>query len=137
MTMAFRSLSVDLGARSYEVLVGAGLLSELGPQTVSRLGPRQKAAIITDSHVGPLYAAAAKISLESAGIRATVITVPAGEASKSMPCAQAVLSEMVGAGLDRKSLVIALGGGVIGDLAGFCASLYQRGILMCRCPRLC
>jgi 3-dehydroquinate synthase len=134
MNQAFRSLPVDLGARSYEVLVGAGLLNELGPQTLTRLGLRQKAAIITDRHVGPLYAEAAQASLESAGIQATIITVPAGEASKSMSCAQKVLSEMVNAGLDRKSLVIALGGGVIGDLAGFCASLYQRGIPYVQVP---
>jgi 3-dehydroquinate synthase len=127
-------LTVDLGPRSYEVWVGPGLLDELGERAAALFQGRQRAALITDSHVAPLYASTALASLRLAGIEAALITVPAGEASKSLDSAEAVLSDMARAGLDRKSFVIALGGGVIGDLAGFCAAIYQRGIPYIQMP---
>ena len=90
--------------------------------------PPSRCALITDSHVGPLYADVVTRSLEEAGFTPTVITVPAGEESKSMARAEAVCDQMIEAGLDRGAFVVALGGGVIGDLAGFVASIYYRGI---------
>jgi len=105
----------------------------MGAETAKKL-PGLKVAVITDSNVGPLYASQVLESLTQAGKRPILITVPAGEESKSLSCAEQVCSEMAAAGLDRKSLVVALGGGVIGDLAGFAASIYQRGIPYVQVP---
>lgn len=124
---------VNLAERSYEVLIGHGLLKELGALARELLG-RKKCAIVTDSTVGPLYAHAAQVSLASAGIAAFVVTVPAGEASKCMSVVEHVCREMLKRGLDRKSFLVALGGGVIGDLAGFAASIFLRGIPFIQVP---
>lgn len=132
--LAPKCVHVDLGSRSYQVWVGPGLLDDLGERAAEQFHGRQRAALITDSNVAPLYASTALASLRLAGIEAALITVPAGEASKSLSSAEAVLSDMARAGLDRKSFVIALGGGVIGDLAGFCAAIYQRGIPYIQMP---
>jgi len=134
LPLAPKRVLVDLGSRAYEVWVGPGLLDELGERAAELFIGRQRAALITDSNVAPLYASTALASLRLAGIEAALITVPAGEASKSLSSAEAVLSDMARAGLDRKSFVIALGGGVIGDLAGFCAAIYQRGIPYIQMP---
>lgn len=133
-TDASHTIPVDLGARSYDVKVGHGLLSTLGVEAANRFPNVRKVVVVTDSNVGPLYAETAKASLAAAGLSADVITVPAGEASKSMSRAQEVCSGFTKAGLDRKSLVVALGGGVIGDLAGYCAAIYQRGIPYLQIP---
>lgn len=127
-------VAVNLGSRSYKVQVGSGLLATLGLQISQKLGSRKSTAVITDSNVGPLYAETVLESLRQAGQKAHLITVQAGEASKSLLTAQDVCSEMARAGLDRKSFLVALGGGVIGDLGGFCASIYQRGIPYVQVP---
>ena len=129
-----QSVRVDLDSRSYDVLVGPSLLDELGPRAADLFPGKNRAALVTDSNVSPLYAANALASLRIAGIEAALITVPAGEASKSLDTAEAVLSDMARAGLDRKSFLVALGGGVIGDLGGFCAAIYQRGIPYIQIP---
>lgn len=128
------TVPVNLGARSYTVQVGRGLLSGIGQEVAQRLPERKSCAVITDSNVGPLYAETVLQSLRAAGKQPHLITVPAGEASKSLLSAQTVCGEMVRAGLDRKSFVVALGGGVIGDLGGFCASIFQRGIPYVQVP---
>ena len=113
--------------------VGGGLLAGIGAAVASKL-TGTKVAVITDSNVGPLYAATVLDSLKAAGKQPVLITVAAGEGSKSLGTLQHVLDEMVRAGLDRKSFVVALGGGVIGDLGGFAASVYQRGIPYVQVP---
>lgn len=128
------SVHVDLGSRSYRVDVGPGLLKNLGAVADERFGDRKTCVVITDSKVGPFYAATALESLKTAGRQVTLITVPSGEASKSLIVAEQVCGEMARSGLDRKSFVVALGGGVIGDLGGFCASIYQRGIPYIQVP---
>lgn len=127
-------VDVDLGPRSYRVDVGPGLLHEIGEIAHQRFAGKKRCAILTDSIVGPLYAEAALHSLQAAGCHVTLITVPSGESSKSLRTAETVCSQMARAGLDRKSFLVALGGGVIGDLGGFCASMYQRGIPYLQCP---
>ncbi len=127
-------VDVDLGPRRYRVDVGPGLLQELGRIAVERFAGKKRCVLLTDSIVGPLYAETALRSLEAAGCQVTLITVPSGESSKSLLTAETVCSQMARAGLDRKSFLVALGGGVIGDLGGFCASLYQRGIPYLQCP---
>ena len=127
------TVRVNLAERSYDVAIGQGLLSELGVRAAELL-QRKKCVIVTDSNVGPLYAHAVQISLANAGITAFTVTVPAGEASKSMAVVEDVCREMLKFGLDRKSFLVALGGGVIGDLAGFAASIFLRGIPFIQVP---
>lgn len=118
---------VPLASRPYESLVGNGILSRTG-EFVREILPAGDCAVITDTHVGPLYAQAVTRSLEGAGFTPVLITMAAGEKSKSLSSAEAVCDEMIAAGLDRGAFVAALGGGVVGDLAGFVASIYYRGI---------
>jgi 3-dehydroquinate synthase len=127
------TVRVDLSDRSYDVLIGHGILAELGGIAATRLG-RKKCVIVTDSNVGPLYAQAVQMSLGIAGIAAFIITVPPGESSKCMSAVEDVCRDMLKCGLDRKSFLVALGGGVIGDLAGFAASIFLRGIPFIQVP---
>jgi 3-dehydroquinate synthase len=129
-----RPVSVNLGPRSYVVEVGRDLLKTLGEAVARKIPSRKTCAVITDSNVGPLYAETVLNSLRDAGYSVHLITVPAGESSKSLSWAESVCGEMVRSGLDRKSFVVALGGGVIGDLGGCCASIYQRGIPYVQIP---
>jgi 3-dehydroquinate synthase len=128
-----RPVFVNLGPRSYTVQIGHELLPTLGAEVSKKL-QGTKVAIISDSNVAPLYAETVIQSLKAAGKTCTLITVPAGEASKSMHWAETVCSEMARAGIDRKGFVVALGGGVIGDLAGYCAAIYLRGIPYVQVP---
>ncbi len=111
----------------------ADLLAQTGKLAADLL-KRKHCAIVTDSNVGPLYAQKLQDSLAEHKIKATLITVPAGEPSKSMTVVEDVCRQMLRAGLDRKSFLIALGGGVIGDLAGFAASIFLRGIPFIQIP---
>jgi 3-dehydroquinate synthase len=129
-----RTIRIDLGPRSYDVRIGSRLLDGLG-QWLGELGCR-RAAIITESNVGPLYGDAAESSLRDANIEASRITFPAGEANKTLPTASAVLDEMLALAppIDRGTWVLALGGGVAGDLAGFAAAVALRGLKWLQCP---
>jgi 3-dehydroquinate synthase len=119
---------VKIGAaHCYLALVASGLLEQLGRYTGKCL-PRRTCAIISDTNVAPLFAGRAKRSLTSAGFKPTLITIPAGEKSKTLKQVGAICEQMIAAGLDRKSFVIGLGGGVIGDISGFVAAIYHRGI---------
>ena len=118
---------VSLAGKPYESIVGNEILSRTG-EFVREILPAGSCAVVTDSNVGPLYAQAVARSLQGAGFTPIVITIPAGEGSKSLAIAETICDEMITAGLDRGGFVAALGGGVIGDLAGFVASIYYRGI---------
>jgi 3-dehydroquinate synthase len=109
------------------ILIGRGLLSLTGRkcQTIALSG---QCAIISDSNVAPLFAAQVKKSLGAAGVRSIQIAIPSGEKSKTLKQVSAICDQMVAAGLDRGSFVVGLGGGVIGDISGFVAAIYQRGI---------
>lgn len=129
------AISLHLAHDDYTVLVGTDLLPRTADLTQQYTSLRPKsAALVSDSTVAPLYADRVSASLEAAGMRVTRIVVPAGEASKSMEQVTAVCREMLRAGLDRKSALFALGGGVIGDLAGFAAAIFQRGIPCVQIP---
>src|SRR5439155_3368814 len=104
-----------------------GLLKQLGARVRQHLH-RKTCAIISDKRVAPLFAKHVKESLASAGFRPTLITIPAGEKSKMLQQASAICDQMIAAGLDRQSFVIGLGGGMIGDISGFVAAIYHRGI---------
>lgn len=132
---AERTVPVELGERSYSVRVGAGLLDALG-SAVAALPRVTGAAVVTDSNVGPLYAARAQESLAAAGVRATTIEFPAGEAHKHLDTVSAVLDSLfaIEPAVDRSTVVVALGGGVAGDLAGFVAATALRGMRFVQCP---
>jgi 3-dehydroquinate synthase len=121
-------VEVALGARSYEIVIGRATLPSLG-QRMAALRPRAKAAIVTDATVATHHLAAAEKALALGGVGvATVVAVPAGESSKSFAVLEDVCETLVAARVERGDLVVALGGGVVGDLAGFAAALVRRGL---------
>jgi 3-dehydroquinate synthase len=126
-------VSVSLTGRQYESIVGREILSQAG-EIVREILPPSRCAVITDSHVAPLYADVVTRSLERGGFKPLVIAVAAGEESKSMATAESICDRMIAEGLDRGAFVVALGGGVVGDLAGFVASIYYRGIPYVQIP---
>lgn len=111
----------------YPALVGSGLMKQVGEHACQFL-PRRRCAIVTDRNVAPLFAGRVKRSLISAGFQPILITISAGEKSKTLQQAGAICDQMIAAGLDRQSFVVGLGGGVIGDISGFVAAIYHRGI---------
>ncbi len=131
--MKTKTVTVELGARSYAIDIGQGLLAQTG-QYLGRLATKQ-AVIITDQNVEPLYAAAIQDSLQQSGvILKGIVTVAAGEGSKNFATFQSVCEQVLGFGIDRQTMVIALGGGVIGDLAGFAAASILRGLPFIQVP---
>ena len=130
---AFIEVPVRIPGSECRVLVGRGLIPLTG-ELVRETGLRGLCAIITDENVARHHNAAVQRSLEAAGYRVHVFIVPAGEESKAMSVAEDLCDRMIAAGLDRSSFVVALGGGVVGDLAGFVAAIYQRGIPFVQIP---
>ena len=132
-TGVLQRVRVELGERSYDILIGKGLLSQaaehLQPLKLARRG-----IIITDTNVESRYAAPLCEALSKGGITAEVLSVPAGEASKSLRQAHRLFEKLPSFGLDRQSFVIALGGGVVGDLAGYVAACYLRGVALVQIP---
>lgn len=133
--MSSEHLTVPVALRDnpYDVLVGRGLLEQAGALSTKVITP-SRCAVISDDQVAPLHAENLLASLNNAGFDAHLITVPAGEASKSMEMAASLCDRLISIGLDRKSVLFALGGGVIGDLAGFVASIHYRGIPIIQVP---
>ena len=117
----------------YPVVVGSGLTQQLGKHVREFLSGKT-CAIVTDSNVARVFAGRVRRSLTSAGFEPTLITIPAGEKSKTLKQAGAICEQMIAAGLDRQSFIIGLGGGVIGDISGFVAAIYHRGILHVQVP---
>jgi 3-dehydroquinate synthase len=126
-------VSVPLQRSPYDVHVGPGLLDQAGALAAGVLQPG-KCALISDSNVAPLYAERVSQSLSGAGFDVTLLVSPAGEKSKCLEEAASLCERMISAGLDRSSAVVALGGGVVGDLAGFVAAIYYRGIPYIQIP---
>lgn len=127
------TISLSLGKRSYDIHIENGVLDAVG-FLCSRLRMSGKVALITDSNVCPLYAERVQRGLEDAGFRHTLHEFEAGEQSKNLSTVERIVNEMVAAGHDRSSFVVALGGGVVGDMAGFIASIYYRGIPFVQVP---
>ena len=128
-----RIVKVSLGDRSYEIKIQTGLLGRLGSEC-SRLELGKKCAVISDTNVGSCYAAPALNSLRQAGFEPVLLTMPAGETAKSLKNVQRCYDELAAHRLERKSFIVALGGGVVGDLAGFVAATYLRGIPFVQAP---
>lgn len=128
-----QTIQVQLGERSYPIHIDGGLLARLDELLLPLVRGR-KALIVTDSTVGPLYARFCTAAIERVGITCTLATIPAGEASKNAEQLVGLWEKAVQAGLDRKSIIVALGGGVVGDLAGFAAASYLRGVQLVQIP---
>ena len=133
-TCDFETVRVSLGVRSYDVLIGSGLLAGAATEIAARLGDRTKAFIITDDNVGVRHLATIAGPLEASGRLRGILSLPAGEATKSFHHLEAVTAKLLDAEVERGDCVIALGGGVIGDLAGFAAAVLRRGVRYVQVP---
>lgn len=124
------------GEREYAVRIGAGIVQALGRSLrgIDRFANARDALVITDSNVAPLYLAQVKSSLAATGFKAADVVVPAGEDTKAVEVASEIWQAMAQLKLGRDCLVVALGGGVVGDLAGFVASTYMRGVPVVQVP---
>jgi 3-dehydroquinate synthase len=129
----FQTVRVDLGERGYDILIGEQALDQAGPQ-LAQLAPGARTVIVTDGRVARLHLNALEASLKASGIDSYATIVPAGEASKSWHGVKTITDAILGGRLERGDLVIALGGGVIGDLAGFAAAITRRGMRFVQVP---
>jgi 3-dehydroquinate synthase len=127
------TVNVALGARAYDIVIGRGLLASLG-ERIKALRPGAKVAIVTDETVARHHLGAAEAALSKAGIESSRIVVPPGEGSKSYTTFAKVCEALIEARIERNDLVVALGGGVIGDLAGYAAASVRRGLDFVQVP---
>lgn len=127
------NLTVNLAERSYEILIESGAIDTLG-QRLASLEFNKKIAVVSNETVFALYGARVTASLKKAGFQVESILIDDGEVFKDLKHVEVVLNKMFNAGLDRKSAIVALGGGVVGDLTGFVASIYMRGIDFIQVP---
>ncbi|WP_083567661.1 3-dehydroquinate synthase [Hyphomicrobium sp. CS1GBMeth3] len=132
-TRAARTVPVPLGGRSYDVLIGPDLLTEAGRLVAGRLG-KARCGIVTDENVARHHLAALEASLRAEGRHKGSIVLPAGEPTKSFAALGPLCERLLEMGLERGDLVVAFGGGVIGDLAGFAAGILRRGIRFVQIP---
>ena len=130
---AVRAIPVGLGQRAYQVLIGPGLIDAAGGH-IRPLLKRARTAIVADETVARLHGERLGASLAAAGIAADLITIPSGEASKSFEQLARLSDQLLALSLDRGDMIIAFGGGVAGDLAGFAAAIYKRGIDFVQIP---
>ncbi len=131
--LPMRTVKVPLGDRSYSIKIGCGLLPKLG-SVCRRLKLGNRCAVVTDQAVGPLYAKTALNSLKLAGFAPVKIQVPAGETAKNLQTIQSCYDQLAKNRIERSSFIVALGGGVVGDMAGFLAASYLRGLDFVQVP---
>ncbi|MNW51816.1 3-dehydroquinate synthase [compost metagenome] len=130
-----RTLQVDLGERSYPIYIGGGLLDKAGEYFEQhQLAKKSPVLIVTDDNVAPLYLNKVEGALNASGYTTVSKIVPSGEKSKSLQVFEDIMTTAIEGGLDRRSSVVALGGGVVGDLAGFVAASYMRGVAFIQMP---
>ncbi|KFB08926.1 3-dehydroquinate synthase [Nitratireductor basaltis] len=127
------TVKVGLGERSYDIVIGPGILRDAGNR-LARVLPGARAAVVTDETVAGFHLDTLKTALDNAGVGHEVITVPPGEKSKSFEHLQEVVDGILAARLERADVVIALGGGVVGDLAGFASGIVRRGMNFVQIP---
>ncbi len=126
-------ITVDLGERSYPIFIGEGTLDRLS-NVLAGLKVRGTAAVVTDSNVAPLYGDRVVERVREAGLRTALCVMPAGEEHKRLERIEELTGQFLEAGVDRAGGVIALGGGVVGDVAGFAAAVFMRGIPFVQIP---
>ncbi|MFZ1815172.1 MAG: 3-dehydroquinate synthase [Rhizobiaceae bacterium] len=127
------TVTVDLGSRSYPIHIGGNLVAQAG-KLIAGLRPGARCAIVTDANVNACHGDTLRVALDSSGLAHTTITIPPGESSKSFSMLERVVSGILDARLERGDLVLAFGGGVVGDLAGFAASIARRGMDFVQIP---
>ena len=132
-TTAPHVISVALAGRPYDIVIGEGLLAQAGVR-IGQLAPGAACAVIVDDNVAAMHLPALEASLAAAGIRTAVHRVPAGEASKCYAQFAACCDAVIGAKMERNDLIVAFGGGVVGDLAGFAAASVRRGMRLVQIP---
>ena len=128
-----RKVRVELGINSYDIYIGNTLGNEL-KNFVNNAKFSKKALLVTDTNVKKFFSGEIILALESAGLDVKLVTIPAGETSKSLAEAEKIYTAAIEFGLDRKSAIFALGGGVVGDLTGFIAATYLRGVPFIQIP---
>ncbi|BEU88466.1 3-dehydroquinate synthase [Selenomonas sp. TAMA-11512] len=128
-----RKVRVNLGEKSYDIVISRDLLGELTKFVAGKKYSRQ-ALVVSDTNVAPLFGAAVLEALRAGGLEPMLAEIPAGEASKSFAAAEDLYTKAIELGLDRKSPVFALGGGVVGDLTGYIAATYMRGVPFVQIP---
>ncbi|WP_372891471.1 3-dehydroquinate synthase [Rhodosalinus sp.] len=131
--MTLETVRVELGARSYDIRIGAGLLAQAGAE-IAPLLARPRVWIVADAAVADRHGATLAAGLEAAGIAARTLTVAPGEASKSWARLETVVEWLLAERVERRDIVIAMGGGVIGDLVGFAAAILRRGVRFVQVP---
>jgi len=124
---------VGLGARAYDIVIGAGLLADAGAR-IAPFAPSKRVFVVTDANVAPLHLARLEAGLAAGGLTAKTLTLPSGEAIKSYAGLAQVCDWLIAEGTSRKDIVVAFGGGVIGDLAGFAAGVVKRGVDFVQIP---
>jgi 3-dehydroquinate synthase len=132
MNSNVQRVQIDLGPRSYDILIGSGLLGE--PQTYAGLPSASCAAVVTNGQVAPLYAPALVAALRARYDRVLVIELPDGEAHKDWATLNLIFDALARAECDRATVLFALGGGVVGDMTGFAAACYMRGVACVQVP---
>jgi 3-dehydroquinate synthase len=130
---ARRTVRVDLGSRSYDVVVGAGAIGEVG-EAVRALGDPGPVILVTNPTVAAIYATGVRDSLEASGLTASQVEIPDGERHKTFSAVERIHEAALGFGADRSAVVVALGGGVVGDVAGFAAATLFRGVRVVMLP---
>ncbi len=130
---ARQTVAVELGSRRYDILIGPGLIAEVGAR-VKALDPLASCAVVTDRHVASHHLDAVSASLDAAGLRHVPVVIEPGEGSKSYAGFAAVCDAILSARMERRDFVVALGGGVVGDLAGFAAASLKRGMRVVQVP---
>ena len=128
-----RTVRVDLGARSYDILIGRGLIETAGTEIAGRL-PGVRVAIVTDETVAALHLRILEESLTAASVEHVACVIPPGETSKSFAALEQVADSVLAARLERGDVIVALGGGVVGDLAGFASGIVRRGMRLVQIP---
>ncbi len=131
--MSVRTIRVELAGRSYDIAIGPGLIDQAGALSRPLLSA-PKVTIVSDETVAPLYGARLAASFGKAGIKASTVTVPAGETSKEFGAFGRLMNELLDQRPDRRATLVALGGGVVGDLTGFAASVLLRGVDFIQVP---
>ncbi len=133
MNPEMETVHVGLEGREYDIHIGPGLLAQAGA-LIRQISPRKRMMIVTEENVAPLHLATLQAGLKSAGIESDALVLPAGESTKSWPYYEQTVEWLLAQKVERKDLVIALGGGVIGDLTGFAAATLRRGVGFVQIP---
>lgn len=133
MSQPTQTIRVSLGERAYSIAIGAAMLAESGP-FMRQFAPATNVALISDANVHPLHGVAVADSLANSGAMVHTIIVEPGEQAKCAAVAESLWRQLLELGADRKTIVVALGGGVVGDLAGFVAATYARGLGLLQIP---